>query len=597
MTDSAYRPKLIEVALPLAAINREAAREKSIRHGHPSTLHLWWSRKPLAAVRGVIWSSLVDDPSGDESLTLAEQAEERRRLFGILERLVKWENSNNPNVLAEARAEIDRCCPAGPPPILDPFAGGGAIPLEAQRLGLTALAGDLNPVAVLINKAMIEVAPRFNRLPPVHPDIDATLTTWERAQGLAADVQAYGRWMREEARQRLGHLYPDATGPDGEKLTPIAWKWARTVESPDPSWSGHVPLVTSWTLANRPGKPRIWIEPVIDRYAMTIHYEIREGGEPSHSRTIERGNGRCIATGAAIPAGYIKSEGASGCMGSDLIAIVAEGSRGRRYCAPTSNDLDASLCGLPAVLPDCLMSDHPQYMGTPRYGLNEWWKLFSSRQLIALTTFSELLAEIEERIIRDALAGGMDSTDVRLRDGGKGARAYADAVITYLAFAIDKCADYWSTLCTWHSSRELIRNTFSRQAIPMSWDFAECNPFSTSTGNWIAMVDWIAKAELRSPPGRTSQHGQRVLGVPDVDWTQSPEVGLVLHGKKNEMPVRLAGRILPPAVGHLAPSVERIEVQSIQRAQRRDAHRRRRARLLATQSDRLHHDAVTPRRR
>ena len=346
-----YRPKLIEVALPLAVINAEAAREKSIRHGHPSTLHLWWSRKPLAAARAVIWASLVDDPSGDPSLSLAEQEAERQRLFRILERLVKWENTNNPDVLAEARAEIDRCFPDGPPPILDPFAGGGAIPLEAQRLGLIAIAGDLNPVAVLINKAMIEIPPRFAGTPPVHPDIDTTLTTWERAQGLAADVEAYGRWMRYEAQRRIGHLYPDAIGPDGEKLTPIAWKWARTVESPDPSWSGHVPLVASWMLVNRPGKPKIWIEPIVDRDAMTINYAIREGGEPSHSKTVERGNGTCIATGAAIPAAYVKAEGVSGRMGNRLMAVVANGSAGRVYRSPTENDERAAHCELPEWLP------------------------------------------------------------------------------------------------------------------------------------------------------------------------------------------------------------------------------------------------------
>ncbi len=328
MTDPAYRPKLIEVALPLGAINREAAREKSIRHGHPSTLHLWWARRPLAAARAVIWASLVDDPSGDPSLTPAEQEVERKRLFDILERLVKWENTNNPDVLAEARAEIDRCFPDGPPPILDPFAGGGAIPLEAQRLGLTALAGDLNPVAVLINKAMIEIPPRFAGMPPVHPDIDKELTTWERAQGLAADVEAYGRWMRDEAQRRIGHLYPDATGPDGEKLTPIAWIWARTVESPDPSWSGHVPLVASWTLAKRPGKPKVWIEPIVDRGAQTVSYQIREGGEPTYERTVNRGNGVCIATGAAIDGGYIKSESRAGRMGHQLMAVVAKGAGG-----------------------------------------------------------------------------------------------------------------------------------------------------------------------------------------------------------------------------------------------------------------------------
>jgi len=232
---SEYKPKLIEVALPLAVINAEAAREKSIRHGHPSTLHLWWARRPLAAARAVIWASLVDDPSGDPSLSLEEQEVERQRLFRILERLVKWENSNNVEVLAAAKAEIARCFPNGPPPILDPFGGGGAIPLEAQRLGLKALSGDLNPVAVLIQKAMIEIPPRFAGRPPVHPEVSKDLKTWERAQGLSADVEAYGRWMRDEAHKRIGHLYPDATGPDGEKLTPIAWIWARTVESPDPT--------------------------------------------------------------------------------------------------------------------------------------------------------------------------------------------------------------------------------------------------------------------------------------------------------------------------------------------------------------------------
>ncbi|MCY4492293.1 MAG: DUF1156 domain-containing protein [Acidimicrobiaceae bacterium] len=270
------RPKLIEVALPLAAINEAAAREKmGMKHARPSTLHLWWARRPLAATRAVIWASLVDDPLGDESLTSGEQKTERQRLFGILERLVVWENSNNPEVLAEANAEIDRCFPDGPPPILDPLAGGGAIPLEAQRLGLEALAGDLNPVAALINKAMIEIPPRFAGMPPVHPSIEKTLTTWERAQGLAADVEAYGQWMRDEAKRRIGHLYPDATGLDGEKLTPIAWIWARTVASPDPSWSGHVPLVAWWVLANRPGKPKVWVETIIDRDTQTISYEIR----------------------------------------------------------------------------------------------------------------------------------------------------------------------------------------------------------------------------------------------------------------------------------------------------------------------------------
>ena len=492
-----YRPKLIEVALPLAVINAEAAREKSIRHGHPSTLHLWWARRPLAAARAVIWSSLVDDPSGDESLSPEEQEAERQRLFRILERLVKWENSNNPDVLAEARAEIDRCFPDGPPPILDPFAGGGAIPLEAQRLGLTALAGDLNPVAVLINKAMIEIPPRFAGMPPVHPDIDKTLTTWERAQGLAADVAAYGRWMRDEAQRRIGHLYPDAAGPDGEKLTPIAWIWARTVESPDPSWSGHVPLVASWTLSSRPGKPTVWIEPIVDLQSQKISYVIREDGEPQSRGTVDRGGGRCIASGAAIPFKYIKAEGNTKKHRKRLLAVVAEGERGRRYVPATSGTEDVSQMPAQVALGDIHIN--PRDFKTPGYGITTWEELFTSRQLTALTTFSDLLVEVAAHVRSDASGAGLTMDGTRLHDAGRGAPAYADAIVTYLAFAIDKCADYWSTICTWHNSRELIRNTFGRQAIPMTWDFAECNPFSTSTGNWMAMVNWIVKAVEHVP--------------------------------------------------------------------------------------------------
>ena len=339
------------------------------------------------------------------------------------------------------------------------------------------------------------------------------LTTWERAQGLAADVAAYGRWMRDEAQKRIGHLYPDATGPDGEKLTPIAWIWARTVESPDPSWSGHVPLVASWTLAKRPGKPKVWIEPIIDREAMTISYAIRHGGEPMHERTCSGGKGTCLATGAAIPASYIKAEGRAGRMGHDLIAVVADGERGRQYLAPTPAQLASVLSAHPRWKPEVALPDQGLGFRVQAYGLDEWWKLFTPRQLTALTTLSDLLGEVAEKARSHASAAGLAVDGVRLRDSGRDADAYADAVVTYLAFAIDKCADYWSTICTWHNSGEKMRNTFGRQAIPMTWDFAECNPFSTSTGNWMAMVDWIVKAVAHVPAsplgGRAHQRDAR----------------------------------------------------------------------------------------
>lgn len=503
-----YKPKLIEVALPLAAINAEAAREKSIRHGHPSTLHLWWARRPLAAARAVIWASLVDDPSGDPTLTDEEQAAERARLFKILEKLVKWENSNDRDVLAEARAEIDRCFPDGPPPILDPFGGGGAIPLEAQRLGLEALSGDLNPVAILIQKAMIEIPPRFAGRAPVHPDIEKEMTTWERAQGLAADVESFGRWMRDAAQERIGHLYPDATGPKGERLPPIAWIWARTVQSPDPAWNGSVPLVGAWVLAKRKGKPTIWVEPCVDRTTQAVGFHVREGGEPERKGTVDRGGGICVATGAAIPFKYIREEGRADRHGRQLMAVVAAGERCRVYCSPSESDESHAVVDVHLELGP--LPSNPRDFKTPGYGLDHWDQLFSPRQLLALDTFSGLLADVWQKVSESAALAGMSQDGIRLRDGGSGCDAYADAVVTYLAFVVDKCADYWSTIAGWDNTKgETVRNTFGRQAIPMTWNYVEANPFSSSTGSWELMLKAEVEAIGRLPALGSGQAVQR----------------------------------------------------------------------------------------
>jgi putative DNA methylase len=504
-----YKKKLIEVALPLAKINEEASREKSIRHGHPSTLHLWWARRPLAAARAVLFAQLVDDPSAhpDKFPTDEDQAIERKRLFDILERLVPWEASNDSAVIAEAHAEILKSCDGDLPKILDPFGGGGTIPLEALRLGLPAYSGDLNPVAVLIQRAMLEIPHRFANRPPVHQDIRDSRLDWSGAQGLAADVQAYGKWMQEEAKRRIGKYYPDATLPDGTKATPIAWIWARTVKSPDPSWPGHVPLVRSWELSRKPGKPSIWIEPIVDHDAKTINYMIRHGGE-APAGVVARGGAVCCATGSSIPLSYIKEAGVNGEMGRHLLAVVVESPSGRVYVAPTEDQMEgASDLPDPNWSPSGSMSNHPQYMGTPRFGMDEWRKLFSPRQLFALTTFSEILHDVRERIESDALSLPVDST--RLRDGGAGRTAYADAIVTYLAFVVDKCADYWSSICTWNAPGEKMRNTFGRQAIPMTWDFAEANPFSSSSGNWMAMVNWTAKALAQLPTNNFGVTAQR----------------------------------------------------------------------------------------
>lgn len=502
-----YKKKLIEVALPLAKINFESAREKSIRHGHPSTLHLWWARRPLAAARAVLWSSLVDDPSAhpDRFPTEEDQAVERRRLFDILERLVPWEASTDEQVLSEARAEILHSSEGDLPKILDPFGGGGTIPLEALRLGLPSYSGDLNPVAVLIQRAMLEIPHRFADLPPIHPDVANSHTVWKGTEGLAADVQAFGKWMQEEARRRIGHFYPDATLTDGGKATPIAWIWARTVKSPDPAWPGRVPLVRSWELTRKPGKSSVWIDAVVDHESHSISYEVRTEGKAPEGN-VDRTGGVCLATGSSIPLSYIKEQGLLGEIGQDLIAVVAESRSGRVYVSPT---LEHSSMNIPVTewKPSGSMSDHPQYMGTFRYGMDEWHKLFSPRQILALTTFSDILVELRSKIIASYPLGSSDV--LRLRQGGSGSEAYADAVVTYLAFAIDKCADYWSNVCTWNAAGEKIRNTFGRQAIPMAWDFAETNPFSSSTGNWMAMVDWVARVLIKAPTKNFGETAQR----------------------------------------------------------------------------------------
>ena len=373
---------------------------------------------------------------------------------------------------------------------------------------MEARCGDLNPVAVLIQRAMLEIPPRFAGRPPVHPGVGTALATWARAQGLAADIEAYGRWMLAEARARIGHLYPDATGPNGRTLTPIAWIWARTVTSPDPAWAAPVPLVASWVLARRPDKPVVWIEPIVDRTARTISYAVRHGGAPSHPRTVKGGNGTCIATGAAIPGPYIKAEARAGRMGQTLMAVVAEGDRRKSYGPATLDQLEATDQN-PEWRPSEFLPDRGLGFSVQNYGKDQWWKLFAPRQLTALTTFSDLLAEVGDRVIGDAVAAGFDRDRARLRAGGSGATAYGDAVVTYLAFVIDKCADYWSAICTWSNTRETARNTFSRQAIPMTWGYAETNPFSSSTGSWTSMVKWVGKVVAALPAHGTALVTQR----------------------------------------------------------------------------------------
>ena len=496
--------KLIEVALPLEAINAESAREKSIRHGHPSTLHLWWARRPLAAARAVIWSSLVDDPSehSEQFPTEEEQNKERQRLFAILEELVKWENSNDPEILEAAKAEILRSTGNNPPPLLDPFAGGGAIPLEAQRLGLEAHAHDLNPVAVMINKAMIEIPPKFAGQAPVNPDIRARLDAadgWTGAKGLAEDVRYYGEWMKQQAFRKIGHLYPKvkvSAAQGGGEATVIAWIWARTVKCPNPACGCEMPLVRSFVLSKKKGK-EAWIEPIFENGK--TRYSVHHKGKPAIEGTVNRKGAVCACCGTPVEFPYIREQGKAGEIGNHLCAIVAEGNNSRVYLSADSEQILAAQVSKPEEYPDAVMPYNPRDFKTPNYGMTYFSDLFTNRQITALTTFSELVSEAQKQAEADAVAAGLANDHIALSEGGPGARAYGEAVGVYLTFVIDKMTDYHSSICSWHSSKELIRNTFGRQAIPMVWDYAEANPFSDSAGCFDNMLEWVFKSASLFP--------------------------------------------------------------------------------------------------
>lgn len=472
-----YKRKLIEVALPLEEVNKEAIREKSIRRGHPSTLHLWWARRPLAAARAVLFTQLVDDPSAhpDRFPTREAQQAERERLFGIIRELVKWENSTNETVLAVARGEILRSCGDNPPTIVDPFAGGGSIPLEAQRLGLEVHASDLNPVAVLINKALIEIPPQFTGRFPVHPQAEHR-TTWRSAEGLAEDVRCYGKWIRDEAEHRIGHLYPKAKLDNGDLATVIAWIWTRTVTCPNPACGATMPLVRSFWLGKKKGKER-YVYPIPE--GKRVRFEIRGPLGSPREGTVSRTGAECLLCGAAVPLTHIRAEGKAGRMSAQLMAIVAEGKRTRHYLEASEEHEQAANVRRPPSVPDAEIPHNPRYLTAPNYGMVTWADLFTSRQLTALTAFSDLVVEARERVLADS-----------------GDEPYADAVATYLGLAMSRISDYSSTITTWASNpqMEILRNTFARQAIPMNWDFAEGNPLAESSGSFGVMVEVVARA-------------------------------------------------------------------------------------------------------
>lgn len=523
--------KLIEVALPLKEINEACIREKSIRHGHPSTLHLYWARRPLAAARAVLFAQLVNDPGWDEELKIgykrkADANKERERLFEIIRKLVKWENTNNEAVLNEARTEIRKSwkvtCdlnkdhpeaselfnPDVLPAFHDPFAGGGSIPLEAQRLGLEAWASDLNPVAVLINKAMIEIPPRFVGRRPTGPipehekQLDIGQYSWGGMTGFAEDVRRYGYWVRQEAFKRIGHLYPpieitsemvversDMAQYLGKNLTVIAYIWARTVKSPNPLFSHvDVPLVSTFLLSDKKGK-EAWIEPVIHGENYEFHVRI---GLPDEIETVKKGtkttgrtsNFYCILSNTPIDGKYIKAEAQAGRMSSKLMAIVCEGNNSRVYLSPNEYQDNLAKSIKPTWKPDQELVGKSADQ-VPLYGMRNYGDLFSDRQIFALESIAKLVDELLSDVVEERKEEGNPS--------------YKEAIRTFLHLCIGKLSIQSSVLSTWDCTRDGVRSAFGRQALAMVWDYAEVNILSESTGNWLSMLNWVSKAILNLP--------------------------------------------------------------------------------------------------
>lgn len=500
------RKKLIEVALPLEAINEASAREKSIRHGHPSTLHLWWARRPLAACRAVIFTSLVDDPDHPNALeefveackklpkgkNAIENDTPRQRLFDFIDRLVTWEATTDEEILEKARELIRLCTDGNPPALLDPFAGGGSIPLEAQRLGLEAHASDLNPVAVMINKAMIEIPPMFKDMPPVNPKDRGkigSVTRWKGADGLAADVRYYGEWMKKEAWEKIGHLYPKCNGE-----TVIAYLWARTVKCPNPACGAIMPLTSSFWLSKK--KRHIsWVKPITDHKNKSIVFEVQmDKGSPPKPPKVGRGaKFRCLVCGEIAPDSHIKEQGINNEMGSQLMTIVTEGDQSRNYISPSNFDKSILDEIELSRLPKGELADDTRAIWCKLYGLIDISDLFTDRQLKTLQTFSELIKEVKDLVFNDIKKAGIFGNDISLRDRGNGALAYSEAISVYLSIFIDQLSNFQSTICTWNASNESMRATFSRQGLPMAWDYAESNPFCDSSGSFSNLFDRFLK--------------------------------------------------------------------------------------------------------
>ena len=501
----AYEKRLIEDSLPLEAISKQSAREKSIRHGHISTLHIWWARRPLAAMRAAIFASLIPAPKDEE---------ERQYLHDLITDIVDWDavkKGNSARVL-EARELIRKHYPDAPPKVLDPFMGGGSTGLEALRLGCEAHGVELNPVAYLIELCTLVYPQKYGQPVTVVPeDYEGSLEQAELdlpglenppkqirmdmpggkpyvvQNPLAEDVRRWGEWVLEETRKEIGHLYED---PEGHTI--VGYIWARTATCPNPACGAEMPMLRQTWLANKKNK-KVALRMIVDREAKAISFEVVEGDaidfDPT-DMTMKRGTIVCPVCDNSPPTSFLGEEGRAKRLGEKMIAVVyrKEGKTGKYYRVATKRDM--ALFGEARTNLDCVLAENPDALPsepTPDrrsrsvsiqvYGLMQWRDLFNSRQALMLSVLINRIDHIYKTVSRET-----------------GDTEYATALVSYLALVIDSIADRGCTLCVWRSGSEDVGHVFGRQALPMNFDYMETNVFSGSTGSWASAMGKTLRA-------------------------------------------------------------------------------------------------------
>ena len=459
--------KLIETALPLSSINARTISERTSASGHPANMHMWWGRSPHYSSVAALTASMVDAPEGVDELKTR------------LERMERGEYTEF----------------GDKPIIFDPFSGYGGIPLAAQTLDFPVVAGDLNPVAAMLTKATTEISALFSNRRPVNPY--SLIKEYRGAEGLAEDVQFYGEWLEQKAQERLRELYPNE--PEGK---PAAWIWARTVKCPNPACGCRMPMASSFIINGKAGR-EAWAEPIAEEGKIRFH--LRTGKCPKEKETNKYGSYGakfiCPACGEITTDAYVKEQGLKHELGAQLMAMVIDTPNGKIYKEPNQVQESAALVPIPEDIPQGDIPDNAHWFGPPGFGITEYTDLFSPRQLTMLTTFCELLKELQDKVASDALAAGMSQEGGSLAAGGNCALAYGQAISIYLAFVIDKMADRNSTVCSWNSSGGNPRATFGRQAIPMVWNYAEGNPFSSITGNFKTSLKNVVASIAELPCG------------------------------------------------------------------------------------------------